>query len=287
MADLSSLIFTPMKKIHLCLPGLLITVLVLFTYCKNKITEETDTSGNKIIKEWFGENRIKSIKTLYQGAQNHYLIIQYNRKGNLIDSARYLNDSIEGTRKFYESKTELLHTENYRHGVLEGIHKAVYPNGVTGFEGFRKNDMMVGEWEFHFASGHPITYEYYDSSGVMRYFRKYDDNGNVLKVDGIGMIQIKSDQTRLDSTGILSGFIEAVIPPGCKSRFTVEEDGAVTGRRKYLEVFINKPKYDWEIKLEGPGEINLKYILTIIDNKTGSEEVSASEQTVLVQSNLK
>ncbi len=276
-----------MKKIHFCFSGFLVIILALFTGCKNKITEETDTSGNKIIKEWFGKNRIKSIKIFYQGVQNDYLQIKYNKKGNLVDSARFINDTLEGTRKFYESKTELLHTENYRHGSLEGIHKAVYSNGVAGFEGFRKNNMMVGEWKFHFANGHPITYEYYDSSGVMRYFRKYDDNGNVLRVDGIGMIQIKTDQTRLDSTGILYGFIEAAIPPGCKSRFTIEDDKNVTDRKKYLEVFINKPKYDWEIKLEEPGEKNLKYILTIIDNKTGTEEVSTSEQKVLVQPILK
>lgn len=276
-----------MKKIHFCLACLLIIILVLFTCCKNRITEEVDKSGNRIIKEWFGKNRIKSIKILYAGAQNDYLLIQYHKSGNLVDSARYINDTLEGTRKFYESKTELLHTENYRHGVLEGIHKAVYSNGVSGFEGFRKNNMMVGEWKFHFANGHPITYEYYDSSGVMRYFRKYDDNGNVLKVEGIGMIQIKSDQTKLDSSGILSGFIEAVIPPGCKSRFNIEEDSDLKDRTKYLEVYVEKPKYHWEIKLEGSGEKNIKYILTITDNKTGIEEVSTSEQKILIHPVLK
>ena len=68
--------------------------------------------------------------------------------------------------------------------------------GVTGFEGFRKNNLMVGEWKFHFSNGHPITYEYYDSLGAMKYFRKYDDDGNVLKVNGLGMIQIKSDTVK-------------------------------------------------------------------------------------------
>jgi hypothetical protein len=271
-----------MKKNLLCLSGLIVIAFLFFTSCKDRITEETDQYGNKVIKEWYTKNRIKSIKTIYNVLPSDYLLVKYDKNGRLIDSARYLNDTLEGMRKFYEGKTLLLHTENYRHGMLDGIHKATFNTGVTGFEGFRKNNLMVGEWKFHFANGHPITYEYYDSTGVMKYFRKYDDNGNVLKVDGFGMIQVKSDSSPLGSNGVLSGFVEAAIPPGCTTQFIIEEIKDGQAEKKYLDITLDKPKSRWEIMFDEPGKKSLKYIITITDNKTGKIEESVSEQNLIV-----
>lgn len=271
-----------MKKNLLCLSGLIVLVFSLFTSCKNRITEETDQYGNKVIKEWYTKTRIKSIKTIFNIIPSDYLLVKYDKDGSLVDSVRYLNDTLEGMRKFYEGKTLLLHTENYRHGMLDGIHKATFTNGVTGFEGFRKNNLMVGEWKFHFANGHPITYEYYDSTGVMKYFRKYDDSGNVLKVDGLGMIQIKSDTSRLDSTSVLSGFVEAAVPSGCTTQFIIEEIKDGRAEKKHLDIKLDKPKSRWEIIFDEPGEKNLRYIITITDNITGKVEESVSEQNLIV-----
>ena len=141
---------------------------------------------------------------------------------------------------------------------------------------------MVGEWKFHFVNGHPITYEYYDSTGVMKYFRKYDDNGNVLKVDGLGLIQVKSDPSKLESSQTLFGFVEAAIPPGCTTQFTIENYKEGQASEKYLEMKLEQPKTDWEIIFAEPGQKKLKFTITITDNKTGKEEESVSEQTIMV-----
>ncbi len=271
-----------MRKFSSFYWSVLIVAPLFVASCKNRTTTETDAHGNSVIKEWYNNKQLKSVKTILNQELNDYVLISYDHDGGLLDSARYINDTLEGMRRFYEEKTTLLHFENYHHGILEGIHKAVYSNGVTGFEGYRKNNMMVGEWKFHFANGHPITYEYYDSSGVMRYFRKYDDAGNVLKVDGMGMIQVKANISALDSTQTISGFVEAAIPPESTTIFTIEniKDGKV--QEIYLEMVLHKPKTEWEIKFTEPGQKNLKYTITITDNKTGKKEESVSEQTIMV-----
>jgi hypothetical protein len=271
-----------MKHLPIYIKALLIITLITLLSCKNRITTETDQFGNEVVKEWYNKNQVKSIKTIFGKNRNEYTFVLYDEDGVLLDSARYLNDTLEGTRKFLEEKTMLIHTENYRHGILHGPHKAVYSSGVTGFEGYRKNNLMVGEWKFHFENGHPITYEYYDSSGVMKYFRKYDNEGNVLKIDGLGMIQVKSDLSRLDSTQTLYGFVEAAIPPGCTTQFTIENKGEGQTAEKYLEMKLEKPKTNWEITFANPGQKDLKFVVTITDNKTGQKEESVSEQSIVV-----
>jgi len=271
-----------MKQFPFHYYSIFIVALISLASCNNKITKETDQHGNTVIKEWYNKSQVKSIKTILSKSVNDYIYILYDKDGRLLDSARYINDTLEGMRKFYEEKTTLLHTENYHHGLLNGTHKAIYSSGVTGFEGYRKNNLMVGEWKFHFVNGHPITYEYYDSTGVMKYFRKYDDNGNVLKVDGLGLIQVKSDPSKLESTQTLFGFVEAAVPPGCTTKFTIEKNNEEQASEKYLEMKLEKPKTDWEIIFAEPGQKKLKFKITITDNKTGKEEESVSEQTIMV-----
>lgn len=271
-----------MKKLPFYLVTFLFTAVISFSSCKSRITRETDLSGNTVIKEWYNKNRIKSIKTLVNNNPKDYTYISYSRDGIQLDSSNFVNDTLEGKRTFYEEKSSLYHFENYHHGLLHGVHKAVFKSGVTGFEGYRQNNLKVGEWKFHFENGHPITYEYYDSSGVMKYFRKYDDDGKVLKVNGMGMIQVKSDLSRLDSTQTISGFVEAAIPPGCKTQFTIESTNENQPLVKLLEMKLEKPKTNWEITFSNPGQKNLKYMVTIVENSSGKKEESVSEQTINV-----
>ena len=267
-----------MKKLPFC--TYCVFLLASFISCNNRITTETDQFGNEVIKEWYNQHKVKSIKTIFGKNRNECTYVLYDKDGGLLDSARYLNDTLEGTRKFLEEKTMLIHTENYRQGMLHGPHKAVYSTGITGFEGCRKNNLMVGEWKFHFSDGHPITYEYYDSLGIMKYFRKYDDDGNVLKVNGIGMIQVKSDQSNLDSLQTLFGFVEAAIPPGCITQFTIQEIKGGQPAGILLDEPLTAPKTEWKISFTEPGTKNLKYLVTITDKKTGKKEESVSQQTI-------
>ena len=269
-----------MKQSHLYLTSIFIVTQILFISCKNKISQESDSSGNVVVKEWYDKSKVKSVKIISALNPSDFIYIEYAKDGTVLDSARYINDTIEGTRKYYEEKTQLMHTENYSKGLLNGPHKAIYSSGVTGFEGFRKNNLMVGEWKFHFSDGHPITYEYYDSLGVMKYFRKYDDDGNVLKVNGLGLIRVKTDQSKLDSLQTLFGFVEAAIPPGCTTQFTIQEikDGQPAGI--LFEEKLIAPITEWKVTFTERGSKVLKYLLTITDNKTGKKEESASAQTI-------
>ena len=147
-----------MKQAPLYLTAIFIVIQIALFSCKNKTTQDKDANGNIVVMEWYNKNKVKSVKTISGSNPNDFVYVEYTKDGTILDSARYINDTIEGTRKFYEEKTLLLHTENYHHGLLNGPHKAIYSSGVAGFEGFRKNNLMVGEWKFHFSDGHPITY---------------------------------------------------------------------------------------------------------------------------------
>jgi hypothetical protein len=254
----------------------------LMMSCRNRTTEETDPFGNRVIKEWYSRDRLKSSKTFLNSNPQDYIYVLYSSKGYLKDSARYINDTIEGMRKFYEEETSLLHIEHYHHGILNGTHKASFNTGIASFEGFRKNNLKVGEWKFQFENGMPITYEFYDSAGVMKYFRKYNEKGDVEKIDGSGLITLKSYQSDILVSESLNGFVEAAIPPGCKTQLTVEDISNGQAAESLLELVLEKPKSVWKVKFSNPGKKTLQFTLKIADIKTSKEEVNKAELTILV-----
>jgi hypothetical protein len=76
--------------------------------------------------------------------------------------------------------------------------------------------------------------------------------------------------------------VEAAIPPGCKTQFTIESTNEGQLPVKYLEMNLEKPKTNWEITFTSPGQKNLKYLVTIVENSSGKKEESVSEQTINV-----
>lgn len=261
-------------------------LLIFLTSCWNYTTKNhDDKTGNLVVKEWYSRNHIKSAKIFLDKSLKNYIYVAYYNHGKMKDSAQYINDTVEGLRKYYEDGPGLMHSEYYIHGIMNGIHKAEYNTGITSFEGYRKNNLMVGEWKFHFVNGNPITYEYYDSSGVMKYFKKYDENGNVVMTEGTGLILVRIEKTTIKTSEILKGVVEAAIPPGTEAILTIEEITGSQYQNRKITASLKNPRFEWEWKFSDPGKKILRFSLRITEIKTGDNEVSTFEQIVNVKDN--
>jgi len=189
--------------------------------CKPDLHKEYLNEKKQVVNEvWYTKHQIKSRTVFLTNDKSKYTIISYYEDGTLMDSATYVNQAIDGLRIYHDQPNDLTFIENHKNGTLNGPHKAVYANGVANFEGFRKNGFMVGEWEFHYPEGIPITYEFYDSTGRIIYLRKYDSNSNPLSTEGDGLISV----VKLNSSNekMLKFEVVASIPPGCESSLEIK-----------------------------------------------------------------
>jgi len=259
--------------------------IVLLIGCnQNTIEEFTDKNGNVVIREWYNKSQIKSIKTFTNPEQTNFRYMVFYKDGLLKDSAVFVNGKVTGLRKYYEVSSGLLHLEHYQNGLLNGPHKAVFSSGISSFEGFRKDHNKVGEWKFFYPSGRMITYEYYDSSGILKYFRKFDQDGRTLKTDGSVLIDIGLQKTNFKLQELISGNALVAIPEGCSVFLDIEDLSAPNAQPFFDEQIIKSPVY-WEIMFDIPGEKNLQFTLLIKDDKTGKQEQSILEQLINVEAN--
>ncbi|NOX47936.1 MAG: hypothetical protein GXO89_13255 [Chlorobi bacterium] len=251
----------------------LLSVFVLFSLfsCnqKNPTKEFQNDKGQLIIQEWYSLDKLKSETTYLKSDKSDFVYVAYNKDGRMIDSGRYVNDTITGFHKFYEDKTKLTHFENYKNGLLNGPHKAVYTGGVTSFEGYHKDGLSVGEWKFHYPDGRMITYEYYDSTGRVKYFRKYDDESNTVKITGNGIIGVFISKSLADT---LLGVAEVAVPDNCTTHLKITGNGKVV-----FENNVSQPRVPFSIV---NANTNLNFQLIITENKTGKEEKYSFEKTI-------
>ncbi|MCD4729336.1 MAG: hypothetical protein K8R74_01960 [Bacteroidales bacterium] len=265
---------------------LLSTLVLLFVGCQhNTIEEYTDKEGNKVIREWYNKTQIKSIKTFTNPEQTNYRYMVFYKDGLLMDSSTFVDSKISGLRKYYEISTGLLHLENYKNGVMNGPQKAIFSSGISSFEGYRKDNNKVGEWKFFYPSGKLITYEYYDSTGQLKYFKKYDKNGSILKTDGTGLIEVIAYQTTINLREPVTGYAVIAMPVGCSLRLTISDMTPGVNTQPFFEKQLIKSLITWEKYFVTPGEKQLLFTLIITDERTGEEEQSSFEQLIKVESN--
>jgi len=172
-------------------------------------------NGQKVIEEWFNENQIKSRTTFLSKDESTYVYCLWYENGEIKDSSKYIKQKPHGLRIYYDQDADLKHYEFYDNGIFHGLHKAVYGNGAVSFEGFHKNGRKVGEWHFNYPNNDPITYEFYDSTGKLLYFRKYNENSIVTETKGSAIIDVIISENSLDQDTILINTI-CINPPGSK-----------------------------------------------------------------------
>lgn len=262
------------------------TCLILFLGCQhNTIEEFTDKDGNKVIREWYNKSQIKSIKTFTNPEQTNYRFMAFYRDGLLMDSSIFVEGRINGLRKYYEANSGLLHLENYKNGLLNGPQKAVFSSGISSFEGYRKDNNKVGEWQFYYPNGNLITYEFYDSTGRLKYFKKYDKDGSVLKTDGSGLIDVLAKNTTTNLHEPIRGYAVVALPKGYSLRLTISDISSGVNPHPFFEKQITETQINWETVFETPGEKKLLFTLIITEDHTGKEELSTFEKLITVEAN--
>lgn len=259
--------------------------ILLFAGCKQNTVEEfTDKDGNLVIREWYNKSQIKSIKTFTNPEQTNFRYMVFYKDGLLKDSAVFVNGRVTGLRKYYEVSSGLMHLEHYQNGLLNGPHKAIFSSGISSFEGYRKDNNKVGEWKFFYPGGKMITYEYYDSTGNLKYFRKFDQDGQTLKTDGSGLIDIGLQKTDFKLQEVISGNALVAMPDGCSVYFTINDLSSANSQPLFEKQIVKSP-FQWDVIFETPGEKKLQFSLLIKDDKTGEQEQSLLEQLINLEVN--
>lgn len=254
----------------------LFLLLALFVVaCKSsyKQSETVNDIGQKQIHEWYSDGILKSTLTYLSEDKSEYIYTTWYEGGALMDSARYVNDKVEGQRKYFDDASGLMHFEEYSNGEMNGIHKAVYKNGVTSFEGHRRNGLQCGEWKFHYPDGRPITYEYYDQEGKLLYFQKYDEEGKAIKSTGNPILDIYHPSLPIRAGVPIKGTIELIMP--VNSIVSIQIIDSVQNPDNPFSIENSDSKEnDFEWVFEKTGKHKLWYIVSIIDEKSGTIETS-------------
>ena len=261
-----------MEKSHtiILIGALLFVALACSNGDKN---EYVNSEGQLVVEELYSESQPKSRIIYMDESKSDFIYVTYYEDGSVMDSARYVDDIIEGKRKYYDKSSDLTHIEHYQEGFLHGINKAVYSNGTTSYEGYRYKGNKAGEWIFHYPAGGLITYEFYDTTGRLMYFRKYDENGNIIKTNGNPFIQI-GDSVGLDSLN--SGIIKLILacPPESKTELSAEI--ASSGEKLRLGTKeVTSPACQFPVKDVTPGRREVEFFVSIKNLKTGETEQSS------------
>gem|GEM_PF-3556056 len=262
----------------------LLLIVVLLASCgeRTKKRQYYNDRNQLVHEEYYSNGSLKASITYLDKKKKEYVSVTYAGDGTLLDSGYYINDSLHGLHKYYEQEPGLLHEEEYDHGLLDGVDRAMYKNGVYSYEGQRKGGLKVGEWKFNYPDGRPITYEYYDSLGNVVYFRKYDDDGTILRVQGHGIIAIKPDNTTIMVGDTLSGSLVLAFPQNARTSLRM---GLPASDEKLSRVQTFQPAgkyFPFTWVFDQPGIQKLGFIYTITDAVTGKSDESSGNFKVTV-----
>ena len=267
-----------MKKIIYI--GLAVLPLLASISCSEiRSHEYVNDSGQAVVEEFYGKNRVKSRTIYLNDRQTDYILINFYEDGILKDSSCYSGGKLNGKRVFFAREEDLLYEEHYSDGILNGIQWAEYSNGVSSFEGYRRNGKMAGLWRFHYPDGKLITYEFYDSTGLLQYFKKYTDQGiaESTKGDGIISLPFLADST---PAGISVGLrLLVATPPFHETSLSVKV--STPGRSQVI--IFNQTVSDEELELPFTFPVSGKYTfyfeLTIHSPQNDATELYSAEKS--------
>ena len=264
------------------LPTILwIFIIAVFTNaCHNTSKNEfTNSDGNLVVEELFSNDQPK-IRTIYLNKEKtDYILTTYYESGEVMDSARYKDGIVVGKRVYYDREGDLLHVEHYKNGILDGVNKGIYGDGTTSYEGFRVAGKKAGEWIFHYPDGGPITYEFYDTTGKLLFFRKYDETGRFEKTNGQPFIFIHDVASPSPDGTYLVHFV-VVDPPLSSNRVevidpSIRDSGNIIGSSRIKTVRSEVP-----VSVSESGNKSLEFFFRSENIKTGEVQQFSQTRTI-------
>lgn len=264
---------------------LILAVIIIFPFSSCRKGERKKFYNDKnqlVMQEYFPDGLLKSELTYLDKKKKSYRYMYYFEDGILKDSGMVINDSLHGLRKFYEKSAGLMHYEEYEHGLITGMDKAVYPNGVCSFTGTRKKGTKTGEWRFHYPDGRPITYEIYDQAGKLRYFRKYDEKGKLIKSSGSSIINVVPLLDTIYLGDTLRGYVEVATPPSTEAILAA---GFIENNRLTRSVTypVDSSKVGYSLIFTRPGANTLNFSLKIMEKNSSNTDQTNFNKNIFVK----
>ena len=117
----------------------------------------------------------------------HGIFSKFNPNGQLMETARYRNDTLDGNRViFYEATGDTNVVETYNKGRFEGPYRVYYENGKLELEANYVNNVMEGEVHKYYETGELMEVVNFQDNEENGPFKEYYANGNV-KTEGFYM----------------------------------------------------------------------------------------------------
>jgi antitoxin component YwqK of YwqJK toxin-antitoxin module len=265
---------------------LIVLFLTLLAGCKQKPgSQHTSPEGDLLFEEYYNNGQLKISRQFFNEEMIDYLYMAFYENGELMDSVAYDENVPDGKRVFFHQSSGIRHIEHYEDGVLNGVNMGIYGNGVRNYEGYRKAGEKVGEWFFRSPEGVNLTYEFYDSTGQLVYFRKYDEGGRYQKSNGEVLINAGFTNNQIDSGDSIFAGIVAAVPPGCESKLIFYLINEQTADTVIISRILASPGYDFGLPVSQPGMYKMAIQLTVTDLLTGKTEESKVEKKLTVRDN--
>ncbi len=132
-----------------------------------------------------GKEDVAEINLIGNDTLRHYF-----DDGTLGGITPYRDGKKHGKEVWYYSSGYLEKTVEYEDGGRYGDTKAYYENGIQSEDLYYYDDVPVGNAHFQHSNSMPSAYRSFDFEGCMRYIRKYDEKGKLLKVEGTALGQV-------------------------------------------------------------------------------------------------
>lgn len=109
----------------------------------------------------------------------------YYKSGVLRDEIEYVHGVANGTYKHYYEDGKIKAITNVKDGVVSGEDVRFYQNGKKLGKLFFVNKKPYGSGYFYYENGRIATYQCEDFTGEFIYIKKWDEEGNLVKEEGL------------------------------------------------------------------------------------------------------
>lgn len=144
-------------------------------------------NGNLAVEENYKNGKLEGIKKVYF------------ENGNIEWEAIYKEGVEDGLHKKYSGKGILLLEAYFKNGKQDGLTKSYYEDGLLESKQEYKNDIPNGKALFYYTNGQLKMDAIVDNDETI-YYKKYDEQGNLLKEWRFVSIEVPSDTINLSDT---------------------------------------------------------------------------------------
>jgi|GEM_PF-3850099 len=166
-------------------------------------------------------------------------------------------------------------------GLKNGEYKCYFDDGILSEKGYLKNDTVrINERCIYFPSGKIKEYKFYNVIGVLRYSRRYDEQGNLLDEQGDFFSHeiVSSSELKLGDSVVIDMYIAH--PPNCSfTVFDIDKNGRYNLKNRSKVNFMSKHI----IQPDKTGTFVFLYEVDFIDSLTQKEETRKDKFTFEVK----